>query len=533
MIAKAERRWVWGFALAVVLLTSLPYLLGYAIDSGQWFFTGHLFGVEDGHSYLAQMLLGSRGDWLFRSPYSAMEQNGAVVLLPYLLLGKLTAPPGQYEQMIALYHVLRIAGAAGSVWAGYAVAAAFIQNIGLRRWAAVLMTLGGGMGFLRLLIGRTEQVPLEFYSPEAFGFLMLLGIPHLAAARALLLWGVRTFLIGPPRESFTGWLMAGLPWLLTAVFQPLPVIAGCGVMGMYLGLWGLWLFVDGRRSAVEWQPWRAALRKAVQVAFLGAPLVLLTMAVFRLDPALRIWEERNRLLSPPVWEFLLSYSLILPFAAWGGWRVWRKNPRVVLFCAGWVIGGLLWIHIPVTVQRRLVDGAWLALVLLVAAGLEAHPAARRWTSRVLSLSFIAPLLFYIATTASLFQPALPQYHPAAVVEIYQYLTEHAPKDAVVMANVEISSALPAWTPQRVLLGHGPLMLGGAQVEQQVFDFLSGAMDSKQRAAFLRQYRIAYLILGPQEMDRLARQPGALAAFTALDQQGAYTLFEVKHSNGDK
>ncbi|MGD8633386.1 MAG: hypothetical protein PVF85_07435, partial [Anaerolineales bacterium] len=66
----SQIRCFWLFAALVAILTSIPYVLGFAAQGSDWAFTGFVFGVEDGNSYIAKMLLGSSGDWLFRSPYS-------------------------------------------------------------------------------------------------------------------------------------------------------------------------------------------------------------------------------------------------------------------------------------------------------------------------------------------------------------------------------------------------------------------------------------------------------------------------------
>ena len=56
-----ERRWVFIFAIIVIVLTSIPYLVGYARQGDDWIFTGFVFGVEDGNSYIAKMLGGGSG----------------------------------------------------------------------------------------------------------------------------------------------------------------------------------------------------------------------------------------------------------------------------------------------------------------------------------------------------------------------------------------------------------------------------------------------------------------------------------------
>src|SRR5512133_2999907 len=91
-------------------VTTLPYLFAYSQQGASWRFTGFLFGIEDGNSYIAKMLNGTAGAWLFRTPYSALPQNGVLLFFFYILLGKLAAPPGLHDQLVGMFHLTRFAG---------------------------------------------------------------------------------------------------------------------------------------------------------------------------------------------------------------------------------------------------------------------------------------------------------------------------------------------------------------------------------------------------------------------------------------
>ena len=95
-----KRRGIIVFAVAVMAITMIPYLVGYAQQGEEWRYTGFVIGVEDGNSYIAKMLSGASGNWLFRSPHSAAEQQGVIAYLPYLILGKLASGPAQHDQMV-------------------------------------------------------------------------------------------------------------------------------------------------------------------------------------------------------------------------------------------------------------------------------------------------------------------------------------------------------------------------------------------------------------------------------------------------
>ncbi len=188
-----ERKWVWGFAVVVMVATTIPYILALFNQGENWQFSGFLLGVEDGNSYIAKMLAGANGDWLFRTPYTNFPQQGVLAFFPYLLLGKLTAGEGQHAQLIALFHIYRFIAGCLMIVATYDFTAIFIEKVFFRKLSTILISIGGGFGWLVVLgLNRfwANGMPLEFYSPETFGFLSLYGLPHLALGRACLLWGI-------------------------------------------------------------------------------------------------------------------------------------------------------------------------------------------------------------------------------------------------------------------------------------------------------------------------------------------------------
>ncbi|MBE0699356.1 MAG: hypothetical protein IH586_20725, partial [Anaerolineaceae bacterium] len=330
MVEREERRWIWWFSIIICGLISIPYLLGYFLQGTDRMFTGFLFGVEDGNSYIAKMLLGANGAWLFQTSYTAYPQNGAFIYFPYLLLGKLTAPPGQHEQLVAIYQLFRTAATIFLVFATYDFLAMLIHSRALRRLGTVLILCGGGVGWLSLVgFGALwgGRMPLEYYSPEAFGFLMVFGLPHLACARGLMLWGLRNYLAQEPLSPDWKYLLwNGLIWTGVGLMQPMIIIAAWAAIGADFcgrGIMTYWLRRTGKGA--DWSGFLLSARRAVWVGLLSAPLVIYTFASFRLDPYLRTWEKQNILTSPPFTDYLLAYALLIPFSVLGTHLVLRSQ----------------------------------------------------------------------------------------------------------------------------------------------------------------------------------------------------------------
>ncbi len=484
-----DRRWLLLFTLALMVLTSLPYLLAYQAAGSEWRFTGFLLGVDDGNSYIAKMLRGAEGDWLFRSPYSAAPQPGFLAFLPYLLLGKLTAPPAQHEQLVALFHLYRWAGAFLLAWAIDRFAAIFLTDSRPRRLAIALALAGGGLGWLAMLgLGQLWQngVPLEFYSPESFGFLSVFSLPHLEVSRALLLLGLAAHL--RPRSGRLGWLLPGLLWLLLGFFQPLTIVTGWAVLGMFV-------LMRAAHFRGNWSYLREDFLRALVTALISAPWVVYNFAAFQTDPYLRGWAQQNLILSPPPLDYLLAYAVMLALAVAGLPALWRNDARAATLLAGWLVAFPILAYLPYPLQRRLPEGIWVALVILGVAGLGQFTGLRRKIAVPLEWAAFLPAVFLLAGAfLSATAPQTPAFVPAEQTQAFEYLRSEAPRNSIVLASFGISNRLPAWAALRTVTGHGPESIGAAVIEPRLQQFWSSAAVEADRAALLRDLRIQYLIV---------------------------------------
>ena len=233
-MSRQERYWCFWYGVFLAVITTLPYLVGMAAQGDEWHFTGFVFGVEDGNSYIAKMRLGQIGDWLFRTPYSAELQNGVLAFLPYILLGKTAAPPEVHLQLVVLFHIFRVICIPFTVWIMYQFISIFLENHRWRKWATILVTMGGGIGWVILTMGRISwlgSLPLEWISPESFGFLSFYGLPHLLLARALLFLSAILLLRAEDNSKYA-WFAGGVIVLLFFV-QPLSALTLAVVVAVY------------------------------------------------------------------------------------------------------------------------------------------------------------------------------------------------------------------------------------------------------------------------------------------------------------
>jgi hypothetical protein len=524
-LTSRSRRWLWIYAGVLALVTSLPFLLASQVSGGAWCFSGFLIAVDDANTYIAKMLLSSKGDWLFRTPYSLISQRGVLMYVPYILLGKLAAGQALHDQLVGVYHLARVLAIPLFVFANYRFAARYLPGESDRRLATVLATAGAGLDWLLLAFGGGpgwDAIPLSFISPESFGFLATLTAPHLILARACLLFGLTAYLEteergqGPWKGAL--WLLAG--FLVNPLTGATTVIL-VGADQLYR--------LGAAFQTRNWAKWFEGVRLAVLVALPSVPYVLYLALSYVRDPFLRGWAAQNRLPSPHLGYYLLAYGWLVIPVALGARSIWKGRSGAGAFPLVWLLLFLALAYAPVGVQRRLVDGMWVAVVVMTVLGLSTLGNRRRWVwrSAVVCLALPSTLILLVGSVRLASQPAEPAFLPADEAAVFMTMAETAQPGQVAFTDFTTGNALPAWVPVRVPIGHGPESVDLVAMEQVVASFF-GARSSADRRAIALEYGIDWVVVSPA-----IRQMGVGASWgPSWDEQldrGAYVLYRWRES----
>ena len=86
-VTRTEWRWVVVWIIIALIVTSVPYVIGWLRSTPDHVFGGFVIAIEDGNSYLAKMNEGAHGAWLFTLPYTSEPHTPSLFYLFYLLLG--------------------------------------------------------------------------------------------------------------------------------------------------------------------------------------------------------------------------------------------------------------------------------------------------------------------------------------------------------------------------------------------------------------------------------------------------------------
>jgi len=534
-----EYRFVLLWGIIALAVASIPYLLGAALATDERVFGGFVYAVEDCYSYLAKMRQGAEGDWLFHIAYTPEPHPGAFFFPFHLLLGKVAAllPGGDLTaRLVLVYHGARLLLGLGLLLTVYRFIAEFTERLLVRRLAWLMVTFGGGLGWLLVALGQSHwlgSLPLDLILPEGFTFLVLYSFPHIALARTLLLWGLLFILKaweGNPnvqcpmsKPHFTlHAASAGGCWLLMGLIVPFYVAVAWAVTGV--ALLALWL----RQKSI---PWREGLLAGV-AALVSAPVIAYSAWVFTSDRVYATWAAQNLILSPHPLHYLAAYGVLLLLAAFAMRAAWRSQ-RPTWLPLAWVAAAPLLVYLPFNLQRRLIEGAQIPLSLLAAWGLvKISPLqspslkSRLFVGVVLiGLSLTNVLLVAGNSLALRGQPA-PIYREAGEVAALDWLNEQIEPDDVVLSSYATGNYLPARVEARVFVGHGPESVHAGAKKEQVARFFDAATNDTWRQHLLTEYGVDYVFWGPEERALGGWNPRDADYLQPVYEASGYTLFEV-------
>ena len=517
-VSKGEKRWAAGWAVFVVALACLPYLVAWQLAPDGVQYTGLLVNPLDGESYYAKMQQGARGDWLFHLVLTPEPHEGAFIYVFYLALGQLAGAIGLPVPLV--YHLARAAAGLFLLLVAYRFIARFFARVPARRATFLLLAFSAGFGWLLAPLG---MVPADLWVAEGFTFLSILTNPHFPLTIGLMLLlfmtilDARTYRARPGRVAGA----AGLG-LLLAVVQPFAVPIVLAVSAVYL-------------AVATWAERRIPRYRApVATAALAgaAPVMIYDLVVYRTNPAMAAWFAQNVTPSLPPWEYALGYGLIFLLALPGIVVAARRRRPADLFLLSWVGCVAVLLYIPFALQRRFITGLHVPLVLLATLGLERvlwpriqgrqQPLA---LGLVVGLSALTNLVVPLASIAGVAQGRAPLVMSNDQAVACAWLKEHTTWTDTVLAPADSGQFIPAWAGNRVVYGHPFETIDADNKRAEVERFFAPAATPSHRRELLERYGVRYVLwpakaVGEGPMESLGLVPawsqGSLTLYRAGD-----------------
>lgn len=457
-----ERRFPLLISALVIVLIITPYLFAVQMNNADSVFGGFLINPIDGHSYLAKMQQGMRGEWRFVLPYTAEAGNGAFLFLFYLGLGHL----GRILNLplIILFHSVRIVGAILLLGVLYLFNKKLFIEQRYQNLGFAICALGSGLGWIAIFAGLFSS---DFWVAEAYPFLSMYTNPHFSIGLSLMILA----LMPERKSSVIADLCLGVG---LGIIQPFAVVI---VLIVKAGK----IIVDGieRKGASQRIFNSGDLFPTIAFAFGGGGILVYQYWSILSDPVLALWNSQNITVSPQIADLIISLSPTLVLAGVGIKTAWQKEKGRSLVI--WAVVSLVLVLIPWNLQRRFLTGIYVPLVGLAVYGLIDLERTKRLSFR---FSAIVILVLVIPTNIIVLVSgiqAAARHDPKIYQdrEIYYGLTwinENTSPDVLVLTDEGVGLFIPSITGRRVIYGH-PFETINAEMEKKfLLDFIDENQD---------------------------------------------------------
>src|SRR5574337_634882 len=298
-ISNRESRWVLAAAALILVVSSIPTLVGYLAQTDTQRFAGTVYDVQDYFSHLAKSQLGARGEFRYRSLFTPEPHDPQPIIYNDILLGAIARLLG--IPLPAIYEFSRLSGGLVLLITVYKFIAAFVDDLSTRWLAFIIAAVSSGVGWLFLTssaFSYPNQSPIEFWLADGYLLFSILAFPHFgwsiaAMLAAFLAW--RTY-AEDPRPRNLSWLVA------FSTMLGLIQILELAVLDIVIGLDAL------RRS--RFVPHRQPLKPFIVAAIVLGPLQLLMLWPYlhatQSSGFFQAWQQQSRTLSPPLHYYLLG-----------------------------------------------------------------------------------------------------------------------------------------------------------------------------------------------------------------------------------
>ncbi len=502
---EKEFRIVWAMSFLIILITTLPYLIG-------WYFT------PEGLSYLGLHAI-TPGDIPVYYSYIFQLQNGALAVKDLFTAEMQSIGTFNVWWFIVAFignlfslspalafHLSRILMIPVFCFMLYFFTSYIFSAIALRRTAFIFSLFSAGVGVYVIPFFNTIDVyntaaynwPIDVWMSEASVFFTLFQSSHFIASLTLTLVVFLLLASGFANYRLSNIVFAGFSAMILFQFHPyyVPVLYGAIL---------LYVVIDTLRSkSINW--------KYVLYGFLffliSVPSALYHVWLLRQNEVILVRATQN-VTPAPDWLFI--------FIGFGGllcgfyyavklFLQHRLNSAGVwLLC--WLMASLLLLSSPVQFQSRYVQGMQLALSMFLILGLSIYQKERfqRLLSQLHVWWFMIILIFGVTPLFAFTRDVyLFTQHPGETKELLylnsNYLSAFEKlrplSDGVVLAPNHVSLFVPGYTGKSVYYAHEHETVA-PEIKRHIYGYVLELLSSGKGMVaydFLLRNNITYLFL---------------------------------------
>ena len=362
-ITRTEWRLVCITILFLIIVTSIPYILGIVFAPENTTYTGlHAVSPGDGYIYYSYIEQVKEGNILLQRLVTTYDTPRNIISPVWVSVGFL-AKVLDLSPSVA-FHVARVLSIPFLVLVLYLCIAFFIQKRIYRGIALLLACFAGGLGafFITLLLPffTTQEFyynwPIDLWVSEAHMFTSMLQSPHFIWSWTLLLSAMLCMALLYKTQKWKYSIYAGIVSGALCVFHPYH----CVTFAVFVAVWIVIEYISTRHM-----PWKMIMQSSV-VGLCILPSVLYYIYVLSTDWVTAQHALHNITTTPSLLYVVVGFGLPFLFALYGLKHVYKKPEHK--FIVIWFITHMCLIYLPLAFQRRLLQGVQFPMIILAVYG---------------------------------------------------------------------------------------------------------------------------------------------------------------------
>ncbi|MCS6775126.1 MAG: hypothetical protein RMJ43_13030 [Chloroherpetonaceae bacterium] len=559
-------------AVLVMLLTLIPYGVGYALSEDRYFlWLG--YNLDDSCVYLSWMQQASQGALRAYNLFTTDPQGGTLLNPFFLLLGQIGRVTG--IPLIGVYHGARLLLGVLFFYTIWWFTDLITTDASLRRRMLLFVAFSSGLGWLPHWWDTPPlHAPIDTWQPEAITFLSLLLSPLFIFSLCLQIAILGLLYLSTSRRNYRHAVLAGAMGFVLGLTHSYDVLSVSAVWGTYL------LFQTFQKKGAMLHAWMST---AIAGA-LTAPAVFYIYFQYRTEAVFRARADVATL-SPPLHWVIIGYGGTLLLAILGiralrtssashsssegnvtTTPIHTTSPPAVPFLVVWMVINIAVAYAPgLAFQRKMLQGAHIPIALLAAAG-ASHGVLPRLPASLRTSPFTMPaLLFLLALTNLRFVSREIMNYAAnrsqtgqhrtslqpGEIQALKWIREHTPPGSNVQPlpwviqitqqgrirrapyDMTLACLTPGMTGRKVYCGHwGETPNYGTRL-LEVSSLLYPETTDAQRTALLRRMKVQYLIFSQREYAGRIDNNSAQALAPFFQQPSQLPLYlELVYQNRD-
>lgn len=521
--------WPLLVALALSVVTEVPYVLGYAWAPPGQVFDGFVGLSDDQNMYFSFIRQGAEGKWLFVNRLTHLDHAPALLNVQWLAAGwvmELLGGSGRWA-----YFVWRVAGIGALVFGFWTLAGVVLRNAFLQKLSLLMCAFGGGFGWLVLILERTGLVPrvpqatLDL-SDLVHPFGQMLVNPHLSLSHGLSLFFLAAFCQGERTGRPRWYGLAAAIAALHGLVRPYDLILLCGILPAFVFLDAVWTRTFS---------WRTAGLRLLPLLVI-APVLLYHVVLFRQHPVFKYWASQGEVkVFDPFWHYfafgLAGVLLLLRLILGKRHPLASSGERLLLV---WIAGVLILFH-----AHRLpwfgfmpytpVFGVTLVSVMLVLGAplLGSLESSSPASSRLRNAGLVAALVLvnspgsaiWLAKVGHNLRSFPDHYYAASERAAFHWLEAQADENDVVLSTLGTGNRMARFVSARMVLGHWSVTPNVKELTERVERFYRGELTPAEAGAFLDELHVRWIYVGPEEQKLGNFDPGTIPGVIVRYDEG--------------